>query len=252
MTTLLLTTHPDTGFNRLTITPTAEVERVRRSDANGTADVRTMTGQLPHPAASGVLTLDDYEAAHGEAVYTVTTADATVTGTIVLALDSPWIGTPENPQFSAPVPSVLTYGAGSATLSTVHEPEGRLDPIVIVRGAATRRGSLTIEGGSYAATLNLLRLCQRGQTMLLRQLQHPGMDMYFVPMNADIVTSLSAGASSRFDLDVRYIEVGRPNGALSGALGWTWAELATAFPSWDDVYDSYATWGDVRTDTRKP
>lgn len=249
MTTLTLSTAAATGSNRLTITPTAEVQRVRRSDVNGTADVRTMTGQLPHPSAAGVLTLDDYEA-NGEATYTVTTADATVTGTIVTDLDTPWIGTPENPQFSAAVPSVLTYGAGSATLSTVHEPEGRADPIVIVRGAATRRGSMLLEGGSYADTLNLLRLCQRGQTMLLRQLQHPGMDMYFLPMNADIQTSLAAGARSQFDLAVQYIEVARPAGALSGALGWTWDGLEAAFPTWDDVYDAYATWGDVQTDTR--
>ena len=250
MTTLTLTTDAATGSNRLTITPTAEVTRVRRSDANGTADVRTMTAQLPHPSASGVLVLDDYEAAQGEATYTVTTDAGNVTGSIIQTLGSPWLGTPENPQFSAPVPSVLTYNAGSATLSTVHEPEGRIDPIVIVRGASTRRGSMTIEGGSYADTLNLLRLCQRGQTMMLRQLQHPGMDMYFLPMNADIQTSIAAGAGSTFDLAVQYIEVARPDGALSGALGWTWAELATAFPTWADVYDSYDSWGDVRTDRR--
>ena len=252
MTTLILSSDPATGSNRLTITPTADVTRVRRSDANGTADVRTMTGQLPHVVASGVLVLDDYEAPHGEVTYTVTTDAGTVTGSIVLTLSSPWIGTPENPQYSAAVPSVLTYGAASSTLSTVHEPEGRFDPIVIVRGASSRRGTMSIEGGTYAATLNLLRLCQRGQTMLLRQLQHPGMDMYFLPMNSDIQTSLAAGARSQFDLNVQYIEVARPNGALSGALGWTWDELETAFPTWDDVFDSYATWGDVRTDTRKP
>lgn len=250
MTALVLTTDPSTGSNRLTITPTATITRVRATGANGTRDVRTMTGQLPH--TTGDLVLDDYEAAQGATTYTVTTAAGTVSGTIVLALSSPWLGTPENPQHSAPVRAVMEYGAGAATRSTVHEPDGPYDPIVIVLGGSTRRGTLTVEAGDYPAALALLRLCQRGQTMMLRQLQHAGMDMYFLPMQADILTVRAAGQHSRFDLSVQYIEVGRPTGALSGALGWTWAELETSFATWGDVFDAYATWGDVRIDRRKP
>ena len=252
MTTLLLTTSAATGANRLTITPTADVLSVRRTDVNGTYDVRTMTGVLPHPAAGGVLVLDDYEAVHGTATYTVATADQTLTGSIVLDLDSPWLGTPEAPQFSAAVQSVLDYAAGTATLSTVFEPDGRAAPIVVVRGASSRRGTLRVAGGSYAATLNLLRLCQRGQTMLLRQTDHPGMDMYFIPLNADITTALAAGPASVFDLSVQYIEVDRPLGSLSGSLGWTFAALAAAFTDFAAVSAGYASFGDLRTDVRKP
>lgn len=250
MTTLTLTTDPVNGFNRLTIEPTAEVTRVRRSDANGAADVRTESGALPHPLPD-TLVLDDYEA-NGTATYTVTTTAGTVSATIVQTLLTPWLGTPEAPQFSAAVRSVLTYGAGTSTLSTVHEPEGRGDPIVIVRGASSRRGTMTVQAGTYPEALNLLRLCQRGQTMMLRQLQHPGMDMYFLPMNSEIVTALAAGARSVFDLQVQYIEVGRPKGYLSGALGWTWDGLAADFATWDDVADAYESWGDLRIDVRKP
>jgi hypothetical protein len=251
MTTLTLTTQPQFGYNRLTITPTEDITAVRRADANGTYDVRTLDGLLPWPVASGVLVLEDYEA-NGAATYTVTTAAGNVAGAIVLALTSPWLGTPEAPQFSAAVASVLDYSAGTTTLSTVHEPEGRHDPIVIVRGASSRRGSLTIEGGNYATALDLLRLCQRGQTMFLRQLDHPGMDMFFVPMQSDISPALAAGPASLFDLRIQYIEVARPAGALSGALGWDWDGLEAAFPTWDAVFDAYASWGDVRTDVRKP
>jgi hypothetical protein len=253
MTTLILTTDPANGYVRLTITPTADVTRVRRSDVNGTADVRTMTDQLPHTAPA-VLVLDDYEAAHGSTRYTVTTASGSVTATIVLALASPWLGTPENPQHSAAVASVLEYGAGMQTRTTVHEPDDpRVNPIVIVRGASTRRGSLRIAGGNYATALKILRICQRGQTMLLRQPgDHEGMDMYFIPMNAEIVTAMAARSSSIFDVTLSYLEVGRPLGALSGALGWTWAGLDTDFPTWGDVEEAYASWADVRIDRRKP
>ena len=251
MTTLVLAAFPATGSNRLTITPTADITGIRRTDANGTHDVRTLDGLLPWETTD-VLTLDDYEAGHGTSTYTVTTAAGTVYGAIVLTLASPWLVTPEVPQFSAAVPSVLDYGAGMTTLSTVHEPEGREDTIVIVRGASSRRGTMQVQGGTYAQALNLLRLFQRGQTMQLRQLQHAGMDMYFLPMAADIVTTQKAGALSVFDVNVNYTEVARPAGALAGALGWTWAELELAFTSWGAVSDAYASWGDLRIDRRKP
>jgi hypothetical protein len=253
MTTLTLDTDTVNGYVRLTITPTDEVTRVRRTDVNGTADVRTLTGQLPHPVVGGVLIMDDYEAGHGSARYTVTTAAGSVTGTIVHTLNGPWLGTPENPQFSVAVRSFTDYGASGQTLSTVHEPEGRnVPPIVIVRGASTRRGNMRIEGGAYPDALKILRIFQRGQTMLLRQPEHAGMDMYFIPMNFEIVTAAAWGKGSLFDVSLSYIEVGRPAGAMSGSLGWTWAELEAAFPTWAAVEEAYASWGDVRTDTRTP
>jgi len=251
MTTLILNADPATGSVRLTITPTAEVTRVRRSDVNGTAEVRTMTDQLPHPAPD-VLVLDDYEA-NGHARYTVTTTAGTVTGVIILPLASPWLGTPENPQHSAAVASVLDYGAGGVSRATVHEPDGDDAPIVIGLGGSTRRGSIRVStvGGTYAEALNVFRILGRGQTMLLRQAEHPGMDMYFIAGNYDIVTALPDRARSVFDVTASYIEVARPAGALSGALGWTWAALEAAFPTWGDVEEAYATWGDLRTDRRK-
>jgi hypothetical protein len=250
MTTLIIDTDPSNGYVRLTITPTAEVTRVRRTDVNGTAEVRTLTGQLPH-AAPDVLVLDDYEA-NGAARYTVTTTAGTVTGSIILELPTPWLGTPENPQFSVPVRSFQDFNSGASTLSTVHEPEGRnAAPIVIVRGASTRRGNMRIEGGTHAEALKILRIFQRGQTMLLRQSDHAGMDMYFIPMNFEIITAAAWGRDSQFDVTLSYIEVGRPAGALSGALGWTWAALEAAFPTWGDMEEAYASWGDVRTDRRK-
>lgn len=252
MTTLTLDTDTANGYVRLTITPTADVTRVRRSDVNGTQDVRTLTGQLPH-VGTDVLTLDDYEAAHGPARYTVTTTAGTVTGSIVFTLASPWLGTPENPQHSTAVHSVLDYGAGGQTLSTVHEPEGPLDPIVIVRGGSTRRGSLRVAAGTYAEALKIYAILRRGQAMLLRTPgDHAGMDMYFIPMTYEIVTALAGGAASVFDVTCSYIEVGRPQGDLSGALGWTYAGLEAAFVSYADVEAAYASFGDVRIDRRKP
>jgi hypothetical protein len=88
--------------------------------------------------------------------------------------------------------------------------------------------------------------------MQLRQLQHAGMDMYFLPMQADIVTAISAGRGSQFDLQIQFLETGRPTGYLSGALGWSWDDLAADFATWDDVAAAYASWGDLRIDVRKP
>lgn len=251
MTTLILTTDPANAYVRLAITPTAVITSVTRTDANGTRDVRAFSGQLPH-ATMTELVLDDYEASHGLARYTVTTSAGTVRSSIVLALTGPWLGTPENPQYSAPVASVLDYSASGETRSIIHEPEHGLgEPIVIVRGSSSRRGSLRIGAGTYAAALKLLRIFQRGQTLLLRQPgHHAGMDMYFIATSYEIVTAAAWQEHSVFDVTCSYIEVGRPAGALSGALGWTWAALETAHATWADVEAAYATWGDVRTDRR--
>lgn len=201
------------------------------------------------PAA---LVLDDYEASAGTSTYTVTTALDTVSGSGALTIDSPWLGLPVTPQFSARVDSVTGYEAGVDSLSTVIEPSGGNVPLVIFRGGSTRRGSLDVWAGSYAAALALLRLVQRGQIIMLRQAENPGMDMFFHASRAGITTLLQpANKPTVFGVRLDYIEVGRPAAPLSGALGWTWGTLKNSAASWADVFAGYATWGDIRTNRRK-
>lgn len=248
MTTLTVTPNPATGSHQLSIVPTGDVTRIQRTDANGTYDVRTLTGQLPHPVASGTLVVDDYEPANGTSTYTVTTAADVVAQAGVLALGNPWLSVPVTPQFSAQISGGIGgYGSGFESRSTVVEPDGSPFPIVIHRVASSRRGSLDLWGGSYADAVNLLRLCGRRGTYMLRQSEHTGMDMFFVIRDCSLRTLVVDGAASKFGVTVQYLEVPRPGGPLSGALGWTWGELKNTYATWGDVFNAFATWGDVRT-----
>lgn len=250
MSTLTITPNPATGSHQLSILPTGTVTRVQRTDRNGSYDVRMITGLLPWPAASGTLTLDDYEAADGTSTYTVTTSADVVTGTAVLDLaGTVWLGVPVTPQFSAKVQTVTGYGAGVRSRNTVLEPDGSPNPIVIIRSSASRAGQMQLWAGTYEAALALLRLCGRGQIILLRQSDHAGMDMFFTATDADLTTLRTDGKDSVFGVQLQYIEVPRPRAPLSGALGWTWGELKNTYATWGDVFNAYATWGDVRTNT---
>lgn len=249
MSTLTITPKPATGSHQLSIVPTGTVTRIQRTDRNGSYDVRVITDLLPWTAAQGTLTLDDYEAAAGTSTYTVTTSADVVTGSAVLTLDGIWLGVPVTPQFSAKVQTVTGYGAGLESRNTVLEPDGSPNPIVIIRSASGRRGQLSLWAGTYEAALALLRLCGRGQIIFLRQTDHGGMDMFFTATGANLSTLRTDGTSSVFGVDVQYIEVPRPRGPLSGALGWTWGTLRNTYATWGDVFNAYATWGDVRTNT---
>lgn len=250
MSTLTITPNQATGSHQLQVVPTGTVTRVQRTDRNGSYDVRTLTGLLPWPVASGTLTLDDYEAADGSSTYTVTTSADVVTGTASLDLDGTvWLGVPVTPQFSAKLQTLTAYAAGVTSRNTVIEPDGSPNPIVIIRSASSRRGQLTLWAGGYEAALALLRLCGRGQIILLRQSDHAGMDMFFTATNSELTTLRTDGKDSVFGVQLTYIEVPRPRSPLSGALGWTWGELKNTYATWGDVFAAYATWGDVRTNT---
>jgi hypothetical protein len=247
-TTATMLANPATGSVQLSITPSGTITRVQRTDANGTYDVRLLAGILPWPAASGVLTLDDYEAANGSCTYTITTSVDSASGAVVLDLGGPWLGVPVTPQFSSRVDSITGYGSALESRSTVLEPEGSPFPIVITRTGSSRRGRLELWAGTYPAALNLLRLAGRGQVMMLRQSEHAGMDMFFTVNGGTTLKTLTvAQGKTVFAVDLDYIEVPRPAAPLSGALGWTWGQLKNTYATWGDVFNDYATWGDVRT-----
>lgn len=201
---------------------------------------------------AGALVIDDYEAAAGSASYTVTTATGPLEGGASLDLGAPWLGIPVTPQFSARAETITGYDAAIESRATVLEPDGGFAPIVITRGGSSRRGSMDIWAGTYAAALALLRVAQRGQVVMLRQPEHPGMDMFFSASRAGITTLTPNGAKTTFGVRLDYIEVGRPNSPLAGALGWTWGELKNSYATWGDLFKAYATWGDVRINRRKP
>jgi hypothetical protein len=238
---------PATGSVQLRLTGSGTITRIDRADANGTTAVRTLPGVLPWTYAGADLIIDDYEAAHGLAAYS---ADAGVAASCTLLLDTPWLFTPLQPAYSAKVSTITGYSAKRAGRSSIFEPLGRPDTVVITRAMGQRAGSLTAYAGAYADAAAMLDACDRGEVLMLRQAEHAGMDMYFVAKDAGIDVLHIEGGKSLFGINLEYQEVARPAGDLAGALGWTFAGLALSAPDFVTLTRRYATFEDMRLDHR--
>lgn len=200
----------------------------------------------PMPA----LYVDDYEPAAGPVNYWAETSAGTVPVSLSFDLGSPWLFVPLQPAYSAELVSVTAYNATRPGRSTVLEPIGRRDPVVITRAMGSRRGSLSAFAGPHAAALELLAACDRGEVLMLRQPEHAGLDMYFICEAANVETLEVEGAKTLWGVSLDYIEVSRPTDDITGALGWTFAELAASAPSFATVTRRYTSFENLRLDTR--
>lgn len=243
------------GAARLTLNTDFAVDTITRSDANGTAGVRLREGILPAlPAVD--LVVDDFEAAAGLVTYTASGLAAgdparrafTVSGQ--MSLETPWLGVPIMQSYAQPIDAVLTYGAGVAGRTTVHEPPGREDPIVILRKMGTRRGSMELWAGLFSRTTDILRALKRGEVMMLRQGENAGQDMYFVAESAGINTLSEEGEESQFSVTVDYVEVARPAGFIASAPGWDFAQLAASAEDFLQIATRYQDFQSLALDER--
>jgi|GEM_PF-6033564 len=253
MTTVTAQVLPAVGAIRLTITAPSGVvvSKVQRSDINGPTAMRVLAGQLPYTSTGAELVLDDYEAASGAVVYTITASDGAVTVPLTHPLaGAPWLGVPVLPQLSVSVESTADYGADVEARGVLFDVADSPYPITINREATARRGSLKVYAHTYADARGVLRLVQRGQVIFLRQTEHDGMDMYFSPRRASLGIELADGPDSRFSVSIEYAEVARPLSPLSGALGWTYAALKADQPTYSALPGTFADYTDLRTNFR--
>lgn len=201
----------------------------------------------PHASASTAtgaaseLVLTDFEAATGVVSYTV----GSETQQVAWDIGAPWLFVPVMPAYSVRLKTVLEYSAAGQSLGTVHELLGREDPVAVLRGMGTRRGSLRLYCGTFAEALVVVESTRRGEVLMLRQPEHQGMDMYFTATSYGIPTLDADGGASVFGVDISYVELARPIGGLSGSLGWTFAALAAAYPTFSALPGAYATFQDL-------
>lgn len=188
------------------------------------------------------LILTDYEAASGDVMYT---AGAATTASISWALPDPWLFVPVMPAYSVRLKSLLEYSAGGESLGTVHELLGREDPVAVLRGMSTRRGTLRLYCGTFAEAITVVEATRRGEVLMLRQPEHRGLDMYFTATSYGIPTLTTDGGASVFGVDISYVQLARPSGDLSGSLGWTFAALAAAYPTFSALPGAFETFQDV-------
>ena len=195
----------------------------------------------------GTLVVEDAEAALlGAITYQLTSATGeTTTASTSLAGTTGYLLAPAiYPQWAVSVPLVTVYEATRTTATIVHEVIGREDPVMRLGAFRLRRGTLTLWCADYAALTAALGVYQRGEVVLLRQGDYPGLDMYHVATEAR--ESGYDEAWRRWRLDVTYVETAFPRGPLLGASTWTWDDQAASFPTWDAVAAFFATWNDTQ------
>jgi len=227
----------------LTIQPSSPVRRIVRTDVNGPAMLRVPARMLP---SSGLLTVEDREAALvGPVRYDVDDGARGATATTELAASMPWLSLPLLAAQSVQVDSVTGYDAARDSLSTLHYPINRVDPLVTLGKMRTRAGRLEVYCSDHTAASRLYRLAGKGEIMLLRQAEHRGLDMYFT-VTRDGVEYVDG--SWLYSAD--YTEVAWPGGDLVTREGWTFADLKTSADTFETVTSRYLTFDQLKVDER--
>lgn len=243
MTALALTT--DTTLARVTLAVTgapAGAVTITRVDANGANPVRLQTGQAP---IAGAITVTDYEPAMvGTVRYDVKDSAQVITSAST-TLDTPGaqprIAQVQLPAIAAVPTAVTGYDAARRSATVVHWIEGRADPVVILRPPHTREGTLTAWAGSYAAADTILDVVTPGVVLMLRQADHPGMDMYLAVTESRVTPMDNLVTGWSWAVAATYVEVKAPTSPLLGAAGWTFAQVTAANTTFDALTSTYPT-----------
>lgn len=240
MTTITLT--PDTTLAMVTVTiagaPVGDVT-ITRMDRNGLGVPRRLSGQVP---ISGGMILLDYEAAlTGDITYTVTdSAAATVEATTSLGIAFPALHVAQQPSTLAYLTAITDYLEEQENAAVIHRVIGRSDPIVTTTVTRTREGMLTLWSASYTDARTVIDVAARGEVLMLRQPTFNRLDMYLVAIRTSARPRPENTTPRRWSVDITYVEVISPAGALLDSAGWDYDELAANFATYDDVAASFA------------
>lgn len=234
MATLTATPVPGTGAVRLTIDAgTDTVRSILRADANGTRPVRVQPAALPR---SGTFTLTDWEPAlAGPVMYRLST-DAKAGGSVFLDAVGgvlPRFLAPAQPVYSLEVGTVHHYEADRAGRSTVHPGINRTAPLVVLGALEPRTGTLAAAFDTYTEARELETLFEAGQTMMYRQAENPGQDMYFIASSVRSVPEDGA-----WTVEIAYVEVAFPSSPLPSS-SWSFGALAATGTSFDAVVGAF-------------
>lgn len=232
--------NPD-GFNVATLI---------RTDANGTRTVRTLAGLLPSTAAA--IDVDDFEYALAGAPvrYDVYDAGNVIRGTVSVPTGqfphSLFLTVPLDPSSGLELAQegnlisettlVIDYDAARSSQSTVHEIIGRSDPVVVLRGAVSQRGTMRFVAPDHTACERLVDALALARVFMLRQTDVAGLDLYFVVEN---VAKRGTAERTAWEITALFAEVSWPNGAYTPITVWTYADLAAGYADYNEVAVSF-------------
>lgn len=232
---------PAIGAVRLTVSATADVVELYRTDNNGTRTVRTLAGLLP----SAAFVTEDYEAATaGPVSYTVRTAAEAVT-VPATAPGGTWLTVPIAPAHAVELVDVEGYADVRESLATVHDVIARPDPLVTLAPLRTRAGDLTLWFADYPAAAGACRILAKPAVLLLRQPQLAGLDLWFVVRRIATAPRPDVTIPRRWSVVVEYRETQPQTGPLTGTLGRDWGDVLVELPTWLETMNTYSTWAEV-------
>lgn len=232
-----------TGAVSLYIDDRAGVRALVRTDVNGTRAVR-MPATNGLPWSGGDRTFIDHEAALGGIVsYRLDHPSFAELVWVDLSGDwNPRFHVPTMPGLYAEAEVVTAYDAARTTTATFHEVIGREDPLVIEGRLQSRRGTLVTEFATLGGAADLQALLSRGKTVMYRQSEHPGMDLYFHPESLAIAADPER---ETWTLRIGFVEVAYPLGTLRAEAGQTFAMIRDAYATFGDLPEAYGTFRDL-------
>lgn len=238
-----ITATPDvsTGTVELALSTVYGVSGILRSDVNGTRPVRLRAGALD---GSGARTFTDYEAAfQGNILYRV--EHSTSPGqdwTSLAGVELPRFVLPSVPQFAVSARAVTSYSARRRSRAKFHEVIDRASPLVATARMGLRSGSLEAVFETYTEAADLLDVLERGQTVMYRQREHPGLDMYF---HSESVSITADPEQEAWRLGVDFVEVAFPPGNVLSGANWTFDAVADTYATFDEVAQRFETFNDL-------
>lgn len=216
-----------------------------RLDVNGYSLVRIPA--TTDTTAGGAWTLVDYEVAlTGTARYLlIDAAGATASAVATMpATAAPQLRQTFRPTVLAPFTAVTDLPARQELARTEHQVIGRADTVFTTYALGLRAGAMTIRCATHTAALAVVALYGPGKVVLLRSVDHPGLDMHHIGTAVDVRAQARRSDGSRWwDVAVSYTEV-RPAAGAS-LLAWTCADLLTGYGTAAVVGLAYRTWQNV-------
>lgn len=247
MPTLTAVWDAATASVKLRVSDRAGVQAILRTDVNGTRPVR-LPGEKSLPGIGDATFIDHEVALGGKASYRLDHKDFTVPVWVNTLQNwnrpfSPRFLLPFTPAIYATAEAVTSYDAAMSSRVTFHDVIGRPGPLVVEGDLSTRRGKMGVYFPDLTAASGLVELLRRGKTVMYRQSEHPGMDMYF--HTEDVSLAVDPENGRRWTVTVSYVEIEFPLGDISSTAGWTFDAARQAFWTFTEMSQRHDTFKDL-------
>lgn len=253
-----ITATPDTagGYIALSLTGFGSTTsaNVVRSDLAG--NVVSVRNGDPLSISGGTAATQDYEVPTDTAV-TYEARDVTL-GTI-LATSSPstlasggavWLGHPGRPTLNMRV-TIREWVPGTRRARAgTFDVIGKTLPVVRTMRRAGPEGRMVLRVDSFTERDQLFALIEDGYPLLLRPPTSPNdwgipaMYLSIGDVSEDLFMRVPWAMQKRA-IPMDWTQVDRPAGLSQAGPGFSWADIATAYPTWTALIAANPTWNDV-------